>query len=132
MQKRYDTNDFIVLLKPEQIQRSARERIFREMVRGQIDYTTHGQFFLDQKFLDNLIVAADNELSNNVVVSAALEMYDMAYPGHIEVIHNRTKHNNLCHIYNCLLERLQQVKMTGNVGYLTDIHCVLNGIKQYI
>lgn len=130
--RRYGTDQFVVLLKPEQIQRSAKERIFREMVRGQIDYTEYGKYFLDSKFLENLIIAADNELSNNAVVSFALELCDSMYPGHIEVIHNRTKHNNLRIIYACILEKLNSVKMTGNVGYLTDIQFMLNSVKQYI
>lgn len=130
--KHYGRDDFIVLLKPEEIQRSAKDRIFREMVRGRIDYVQFGQYFLDSKFLSNLIVAADNELTNNVVVSQALEFYDLNFPGHLEVIHNRTKHENLVIIYRVLLERLRQLEVSGNVGVLTDIQYVLNGIKQYI
>ena len=38
-------------LKPEQIQRAAKERIFREMARGQIDYGQFGKYYLDGKFL---------------------------------------------------------------------------------
>lgn len=132
MISRFQTEDFISALKPEQIQRFAKERIFREMVRGQIDYTEFGKYYLDSKFLSNLVIAAENELTNNRIISAALELYDLNNPGHMEVIHNRTKHTNLCIIYSCLLERLNAVQMTGNVGYLTDIQYVLNGIKQYI
>lgn len=130
--KRFQSEDFIMALKPEQIQRSAKERIFREMVRGQIDYTQFGKYFLDNKFLSNLIIAADNELTNNAVVSSALELYDLTYPGQIEVVRNRAKHTNLCTIYRVLLDRLNAVQLTGNVGCLTDIQYVLNGIKQYI
>lgn len=130
--KRYGTDDFILMLKPEDIQRSAKERIFREMVRGKIDYTEFGQYFLQPNFLANLIIACDNELTNNVVISNALELYDLTYPGHIEVIHNRTKHTNLVYIYSTLLERLRSVELTGNVGLLTDIQYVLNGVKSYI
>lgn len=130
--KHYGRDDFIVLLKPEEIQRSAKDRIFREMVRGRIDYVQFGQYFLDSKFLSNLIVAADNELTNNVVISQALEFYDLNFPGHLEVIHNKTKHENLVVIYRVILERLRQLEVSGNVGVLTDIQYVLNGIKQYI
>lgn len=130
--KKYGTEDFICMLKPEEIQRSAKERIFREMVRGKIDYTEFGQYFLQPNFLANLIIACDNELTNNVVVSNALELYDLTYPGHIEVIHNRTKHTNLVYIYSILLERLRSLELTGNVGLLTDIQYVLNSVKSYI
>lgn len=130
--KHYGREDFVVLLKPEEIQRSAKDRIFREMVRGRIDYVQFGQYFLDSKFLSNLIVAADNELTNNVVISQALEFYDLNFPGHLEVIHNKTRHENLVVIYRVILERLRQLEVSGNVGVLTDIQYVLNGIKQYI
>ena len=130
--KKYGTADFISMLRPEEIQRSAKERIFREMVKGKIDYTEFGQYFLEPNFLANLIIACDNELTNNVVVSNALELYDLTFPGHIEVIHNRTKHQNLVFIYATLLDRLRTVELTGNVGVLTDIQYVLNGNKQYI
>ena len=130
--KRYGSPDFISMLRPEEIQRAAKERIFREMVRGKIDYTEFGQYFLETNFLSNLIIACDNELTNNVVISNALELYDMTYPGHIEVIHNRTRHTNLVYIYSVLLDRLRSVELTGNVGLLTDIQYVLNGVKSYI
>lgn len=131
--KRYGGNvDFISLLRPEEIQRSAKERIFKEMVRGKIDYTEFGQYFLEPNFLANLIIACDNELTNNVVVTKALELYDLTYPGHIEVIHNRTKHTNLVMIYSVLLERLRALELSGNIGVLTDIQYVLNGVKSYI
>lgn len=132
MIKHYGTEDFISFLRPEDIQRSAKERIFREMVRGKIDYAVYGSYFLDGKFLDNLIVACDNELTNNAVVAQALIMFDNLNPGHIEIIHNRTRYNYLVNIYTVLLDRLKSVQITGNPGVLTDIQYVLNGIKQYI
>jgi len=130
--QRYGAEDFIQSLRPEDIQRSAKERIFREMVKGKIDYTQFGQYYLDGKFLANLIVACDNELTNNVVIANALIEYDINHPGHIEIIHNRTRYSYLVNIYQVLLDRLKAVEVTGNVGVLTDIPYVLNGIKQYI
>ena len=130
--KHYGTEDFIQLLRPEDIQRSAKERIFREMVRGKIDYTQFGKYYLDSKFLANLIVACENELTNNDVTAQALIMFDTINPGHMEIIHCRNQHTNLVSIYRVLLERLRTLEVTGNVGVLTDIQYVLNPIKQYI
>ena len=130
--RRFQSDDFIMALKPEQIQRSAKERLFREMVLGQIDYTEFGKYFLFSLFLSNLIIAADNELTNNTVVSQALELFDLTYPGRVEVIRNRARYQNLCIMYNVLLDRLNTVQLTGNVGALTDIQYVLNGIKPFI
>lgn len=132
MIKHYGTEDFIPLLRPEDIQRSAKERIFREMVKGKIDYAVYGNYFLDGKFLDNLIVACDNELTNNAVVAQSLVVFDNLNPGHIEIIHNRTRYGYLVNIYSVLLDRLKTVQITGNPGVLTDIQYVLNSINKYI
>ncbi len=130
--KHYGTDDFIPLLRPEDIQRSAKERIFREMVRGKIDYPEFGKHYLDSKFLANLIVACENELTNNDVIAQSLILFDTVNPGHIEIIHNRTKFCYLVEIYRYLLDRLKTLEVTGNVGVLTDIQFRLNSVKQYI
>lgn len=132
MARRFNREDFIVLLKPEQIQRSAKERIFREMVRGQIDYAQFGQYYLDPKFLENLIIAADNELKNNIACATALGFYDLTYPGDALIIHNKSKFDNLTVVYTCILQRLQSLKETGNIGYLTDLQFVLANFKYII
>lgn len=132
MISRYSTEDFVHFLKPEQIQRSAKERIFREMVRGQIDFSVHGKYFQDSKFLENLIIAATDELNNNIAVNAALEFYDMNRPGDMIIIRNRVKHSNLVAIYNAIVIRLNNVKFTGNIGYLTDLPYVLKDEIKYI
>lgn len=132
MISRYGTEDFVHFLKPEQIQRSARERIFREMVRGQIDFSVHGKYFQDSKFLENLIIAATDELNNNIAVNTALEFYDMNRPGDMIIIRNRVKHSNLVVIYNAIVIRLNNVKFTGNIGYLTDLPYVLKDEIKYI
>ena len=132
MISRYSTEDFVHFLKPEQIQRSAKERIFREMLRGQIDFSVHGKYFQDSKFLENLIIAATDELNNNIAINAALEFYDMNRPGDMIIIRNRVKHSNLVVIYNAIVIRLNNVKFTGNIGYLTDLPYVLKDEIKYI
>ena len=118
--------DFVAFLKPEQIQRSAKERIFREMARGQIDYGQFGKHYLDGKFLENLIVAANNELVNSQVIVQALYWYDLYVSvGDLNVARVRTRQQNLAFIYECIYTRLCQVKMTGDIGYLTEIQFIL-------
>lgn len=132
MTRRFNDPDFIKFLKPEQIQKSAKERIFREMVRGQIDYVENGKYFVDPKFLENLIIAADNELKNNETVFTALQYYDLNFPGQINVVHNLNKYNALRFIFTNILQRLYNVKMTGDIGYLADIQYVLGNYKNHI
>jgi len=128
--KKYPEGNFIALLKPEQIQRSAKERIFREMVRGQIDYTDFGAYFQDSKFLENLLIAAQDELNNNTIICNALYLLDQKNPGNVDVFNLLNKYNTLCYIFNVLVNRLTGVKMEGNIGYLTDIQYILANCKN--
>ena len=133
MIKRYNGNgDFVNFLKPEQIQRSAKERIFREMVRGQIDYSIFGIYFEDPKFLENLIVACENELSNYSTVAMSLDFFDSYYPGNNNVIFNKNRYNSLVQIYTVLRDKLFAVKITGNVGCLTDIQYILKDLSKIL
>ena len=78
MMKQFGEN-WIVALKPEDIQRSGK-RIFKEMVRGNYDYQKIGNYFLDGKFLDNLIIAASNELEINTLYLNAVSFYRDSFP----------------------------------------------------
>ena len=131
MQQRFGTNDFIVALKPEQIQKSAKERIFREMVRGQIDYSLFGSYYEDPKFLDNLIIAANNEWENSQAIYRALKLLDMNAPGDIIVIRNLQRYEILQYIYSVISSRLYAIKMSGNIGDLTDIAYVLKDYSKH-
>ena len=132
MISRYNNEDFVPLIKPEQIQRSAKERIFREMVRGQIDYTVHGKYFQDNKFLENLLVAANDEYNNCVAISNALSFYDIHCPGQIGVVRNNIKYANLVSIYYILYNKLYSIKVDGNIGVLTDIPYVLKEYSKFM
>ena len=101
--RRYNREDFVCMMKPEQIQRDAKNRIFRELVQGKIDYSIYGKYFLEPKFIDNLIISADNELRNNTTIL------------------NQT-----------ILNRLNLVRMYSNVGYLTDLSAVLVNQRTFI
>lgn len=124
--------DFVFTMSPESIQRNAKRRIFSDMVKGNIDYGVHGKYFNDPKFLENLIIAAENELLNNEVILTALMEFDMNHPGNSTVIMNRTKFNGLVIIYRSLVNKLHAVKMSFNVGYLVDIPVELRTYRNYI
>lgn len=131
MIQRYNGNvDFILFLKPEQIQKSAKERIFREMAKGQIDYGQFGIYYQNCKFLENLIVAANDEMVNSQIITNALRFYDVNYPGDLNVTRVMTKQQMLLNMYTCIYSRLLNVKATGNVGCLTDIAYVLGDITK--
>ena len=130
MNLKYKTSDFIFYLKPEQIQKSAKDRIFKEMVQGKIDYSIFGMYYNDSKFLENLLIAAQDELINNSTIRDALAFYNASYPGNQSTINLLSRHDSLSRVYSVLVDRLLSVKNTGNVGYLADIQYVLAAYKN--
>lgn len=133
IQMMYNQNgdEWINALRPEDIQRSTK-RIVKDMVRGSIDYQQHGKFFLDPKFMENLIIGVSNELEINVLNYNACVFQFQYYPN----IPNMQAHINhlqkVCNIYNQILARLMSVKSTGNVGYMTDITALLFNDRNYL
>ena len=128
--KRWDREDFIWQMKPEQIQRDAKNRIFREMIQGRIDYEKYGKYYLDPKFLENLIITADNELRNNSTIYNALEFYDLHFPGIVDVVTNKTKHKGFVYVYQVILDRLTAVKATQDIRYLYEIQYILTDYRN--
>ena len=130
MIKQFGEN-WIVALKPEDIQRSGK-RIFKEMVKGQYDYEQVGQYFLDGKFLDNLIIAASNELEINTLYFNAVSFYGQNYPQVPNIAVHQNHLNTLCYIYNMIYMRLNTVKETGNIGCLHDISAFLYSYRNHL
>lgn len=130
MNLKFKRSDFVFYLKPEQIQKSAKERIFKEMIQGKIDYSIFGMYFNDSKFLENLLIAAQDELINNSTIRDALGFYNMNYPGNQQVMNLLNRHDAWARIYSVFVDKLTSVKNTGNVGYLADIQYVLAPYKN--
>ena len=118
--------DFVYCLTPDNIQRSAKRRIFKEMVQGQIDYSIHGKYFSDPKFFENLLIASWDELQNNSILLSALREYDLHHPGDNRVIINVGRYNSLVYIFTVLYNKLYYMKQDNyNVGHLADISAQL-------
>ena len=130
MIKNYGEN-WLVALSPEAIQKSTK-RIVKDMVRGTIDYEKYGQYFLDGKFIDNLMVAVTNEYEISSLHYNALIYYQKTFP----YLPNLSIHINhdaaLVTIYQNILSRLQQVKMDQNIGWLADISAVLYQYRNHL
>lgn len=129
-QEKFGEN-WIVALKPDQIQ-NAGKRIVSEMVNGQIDYQKYGMYFLDGKFLDNLIIKCSNELEINTLYYRAVSYYNQSFPN----IPNVTIHVNhlqcLCYIYNTILNKLNMVKQYHDIGYLADTSAMLYSYRNHL
>ena len=132
MRKKFQDDNIVWYLKPEQIQKAAKDRIFREMVSGAINYSENGKYFQDSKFLENLIIAAQNELTNNIIIRDALRMYTCMFPGYMDAGKLVARYENLTYIMNIILNKLNEVKFTGNIGVLTDIQRTIGHYKNLL
>ena len=56
----------------------------------------------------------------------------MNFPGDVNIRYNTLKYQNLVIIYQNLLYRLQMVKESGNIGYLTDFQYVIRENTKFI
>ena len=124
-------DEWIVAIKPEDIQRQGK-RIVKEMVQGKMNYEQVGKFFLDSKFINNLIVSLQNELEVKGLYLNAVSFYKQYYP----TIPNITYHENhlqaVCHICSTVLSKLYIVRDTQDIGYLTDIPGLLFNYRNHL
>lgn len=129
--KRMGREDFIYFLKPDQIQKAGKERIFREMIQGRIDYGIFGMYFQDAKFIGNLLIIAEKELKDNTVILQALTYYEKDY-SNPDVLYLRSKYTSLVYVYQILVNKLQDVKLSGNVGCLSNIQYTLGEYRNLL
>lgn len=112
-------DDWLLTLNPEQIQRNAK-RIVKDICKGSIDYTQFGSVFLDMKFTENLIIAIRNELEINTLNLVSCQYYyNTVFPYQnlgTHIVHLIAVDK----IYNTVLNKLEEIKMTGNIGCLVD------------
>ncbi len=123
--------DWIINVRPEDIQRSCK-RVVKDMVKGTIDYEKFGKYFLDIKFMENLIIGLTNELEINTLNYNACKLYYSYYPNTPNLGTHIYHLERILYIYNIIYERLNWVKSTGNVGYLTDISGLLFNDRNHL
>lgn len=122
---------FISLVTPDQIQGQAR-RIVKELVRGEIEFEKYGQFFLDMKFLDNLIIGIRNEVDDYSLYYTAVNFFRQYYPNTPNITVRENHLAALCYIYNVVLTRLEAVKINMDIGCLADISALLYNYRSHI
>lgn len=122
MKNKYQGNeDWINLVSTQDIQKSAVKRIFKEMVNGAYDYGKEGNYFLDSRFLENLIIAAGAKLEYYTLLSNAVMMYKECCPAYPNLGAHFTHIQNLQYIYGTIYNKLMNVKFAYNVSPLIDI-----------
>ena len=123
--------DFIALTPPEQIQGQAK-RIVKELVKGDIELEKFGQYFLDLKFLDNLIIGIKNELDEQSLYSVAVSEYRINHPDIPNIGYRENHLQVLCYIYSVVLAKLQAIKCDRNIGYLSDTSALLYNYRSHL
>ena len=142
MKQLYGDNWFVGL-SPETIQKQS-NRIFKEMVKGYIDYEKYGQYFLDGKLTDNLIISASNELEVNSLLLESLKYYSRVAFNFDQTVKTvvlsygptvgteLTHLEALCNIYSVLLNILKMVKESYSIGPLANIVGILYNVRNHI
>ena len=72
--------NFLAQKTTDMIRRDAKNRIFKDIVNGSIDYTKYGRYFMDSRFLNQLISTAEEELNIHRVQIMCLEFYYCNFP----------------------------------------------------
>lgn len=123
--------DWTARITPDAIQRSTK-RIVKEIAKGSIDWEEYGQQFLDPKFIENLIIGITNELEINTLNLNACQFHYQYFP----YIPNMSNHINhlarVNYIYSVILERLNYVKVSENIGYMVDIPGLLYADRRHL
>ncbi|MBR6289472.1 MAG: hypothetical protein IKR19_09055 [Acholeplasmatales bacterium] len=124
-------DDWAARVTPDAIQRSTK-RIVKEIAKGSIDYEEYGQQFMEPKFIENLIIGITNELEINTMDLTACQFYYAHFPS-VPNMGNHIQHlARVCYVYNVILERLNYVKITGNIGYMVDIPGLVFSDRKHI
>jgi hypothetical protein len=134
MEQRFGGGDeyWVTAQTPQDIQRSAHKRIFREMVNGAYDYEKVGKYFQDPKILENITVAALNDLQTYELYYNAVGLYKYYYPAYDNIGWEFTHITNLRYIFSVIYNKLCELKATNNVGVLFDIPMLLGPYKSDI
>ena len=123
--------EWITTIRPEEIQNSTK-RIVKDMVKGNIEYEKYGSIFLDPKFLENLLIGVSTELESNTFNYSGCQMLYAAFPGTPNLAQHVNHLDRLVYIYTLIKNKLEMVKMSGNVGYLTDIPGMLYNDRNHL
>lgn len=123
--------DWVAAVRPEDIQRSSK-KIVKDMIRGNIEYEKYGKYFLDPKFIENLYIALNNELEINVMNNTACKFYYSYFPQTPNIGVHIQNLDNVIYVYNTIVQKLDYVRSSGNIGYLTDISGMLFNYRNYI
>ena len=126
--------DFLDFKKAEEIQRDCKF-IFKDMVFGNIDYEKYGMYFMEPRFLEQLIIKSEIDAKKHNLKYIALHEFSIRY-NNTDAAQLAAIEANMFHIMNTINEQLLLVKYNNyNISYLTYLPSKLrdfrNTIKNY-
>ena len=104
--------NFIHNKTPKMLQFDAKNRLFKEMVNGFINYDEFGVYFTDPEYLDNLIAIANALNAEHAVISRACIEYSAAH-GDVTASQLAARHNSAAIVFGTIAGALSQVKQSG-------------------
>lgn len=117
-----DGEDFLDKKSATEIVKDAKRRIFKDMAYGNINYEKYGMYFTEPRFLDQLLIVAEDEMYNHQTMYQALTLLDQQRPGDIRIITLCSKENRLATVYGIIYSHLKYVKDTGyNISVLPNL-----------
>lgn len=123
---------WVAHITPDNIQRNTK-RIVKEIVCNKINYESVGRFFIDSKFLDNLIIGVKNELEINTLYCDAVLYYrDNFCPQFPNITIHLNHLKVLVYVYKVILDRLYMVQESQNIGYLSDLSALLIQYRNHL
>ena len=124
--------DFLDYKKVEEIQRDSKF-IFRDIVFGNINYEKYGIYFMDPRFLEQLIIVSSIESKKHDIKFRALAEFDNKYPGDQITSQLVCIENGMKVIMETLYNYLSMVKKDNyNIAYLTNIPAILISYKKIL
>ena len=124
-------DNLTALITPDSIQKSTK-RIVKEIAKGNVPYGEVGNYFLDNKFLENLIIGINNELEINTLNYQACCYYYQVFPQTPNMGTHILHLERVLFIYGLIAERLQWIKQTGNIGYMVDVNAMLFNDRKHV
>lgn len=127
MENRYQGNEesWINVISPQDIQKSAVKRIFKEMINGAYNYELQGKYFTDSRFLENLIIAASNKMEYYTLLNNSVSVYRGYYPSYVNIGAHHTHIQNLNYMYSVLYYKLLEVRNSMSIAPLVEISPML-------
>ena len=127
--KDHDEN-FINNRSPQDLQKDARKRIFKDMIYGNVDYEVFGKFYTNPNFIDALITTASVEAQKHSITSLALEQYHRASCDPVAYAMS-VKHKNCAYALDCIRYDLEMLKQNNyDISFLTSLQTQIAAVPS--